>query len=544
MAALHCRQCNEPVVLEGSAFWAEPSGANSRKCGKCGAELPQGDLPDAQPGDAEELGDEAFSALSSGIIDTKRPGANGAAERAAEAEAFARALVRAQLMDAVSDAPPSSRDEEVTVVIGPMSSRAKRAALAKMAAERDAAVRAEQERTLATTPSDELLEMSSPDASDRVTSDRITMDVSSVPTGQNSTEIEERRLPVPPTRPALPAGDDVLEEIEAAPVSDGGTPSLQALIGHPVAMLPQGVRQIPVLDKSRVPKPPERHKDDAVEEEMVESVDLASVEVTEADDSDRESDSDLRSAEAGEIPTLAPTNVTAPPPALSNAAAASRSRWATPLSFAALGSLFAVILAMRTPKSAEEPVAEQSGPPAAVAAMRAPAEEQPSAELAATAPVEQQGESSLEPMPPATGIAPVESEPPATAAEAAAATPPTGAPVAAATVVTVAGATAVKPRARSKAAEATEPFDASAANASLAQAQARASSCRKADDPSGVAQVTITFAPSGRVTTALVAGPPFAGTQTGGCVASTLRSARVPPFLGEPVTVRKTVTIQ
>ena len=64
------------------------------------------------------------------------------------------------------------------------------------------------------------------------------------------------------------------------------------------------------------------------------------------------------------------------------------------------------------------------------------------------------------------------------------------------------------------------------------------------DDPSGVAQVTITFAPSGRVTTALVAGPPFACTPTGGCVASTLRGARVPAFAGDPVTVRKTVTIQ
>lgn len=542
MAALQCRQCNEPVVLEGSAFWAEPSGANPRKCGKCGADLQlQGDLPDAEPGEVEELGDETFSALSSGIIDTKRPGANGAAERAAEAEAFARALIRAQLMDAVSDAPPSSRDEEVTVVIGPMSTRAKRAALAKMAAEREAAATAAQEPTLATTPSDELLEMSSPDASDRITSDRITAEVSSVTAGQNSTETEERRLPAPPARPLLPLNEEALEEIEAAPVSDGGTPSLQALIGHPVALLPHGVKQTPVLDKSRVPKPPERHQDEAIEDEaMVESVDLASVEATDEEDSDRASDSDVRAAEGGEIPTLAPTNVTAPPPALANAAAASRSRWATPLSFAALGSLFAVILAMRTPKATEESVAEQSAPPAAVAAARAPADEAPNAERAAGSLVEQQGTSSVEPVPPATGLAPVENEPPAGVVEAAAVSP-AGAPSAAAAAVAPA---AVKPRARPKRAEATEPFDASAANASLAQAQSRASSCRKADDPSGVAQVTITFAPSGRVTTALVAGPPFAGTQTGGCVASTLRSARVPPFLGDPVTVRKTVTIQ
>jgi hypothetical protein len=93
-------------------------------------------------------------------------------------------------------------------------------------------------------------------------------------------------------------------------------------------------------------------------------------------------------------------------------------------------------------------------------------------------------------------------------------------------------------------AEATGPFDAAAARASLDTAAAQASSCRKPGDPSGVAVVTITFSPSGRVTTANIGGPPFAATPTGGCIASTLRKARVPPFIGEMVTVRKTVTIQ
>jgi hypothetical protein len=541
MAALHCRQCNEPFDLEGSAFWAGPTGEGRRRCAKCGAELSLGaDLPKlsvADSAEVEELGDETFSALSSGIIDTKRPGSNGALER--EAQEFARALVRAQLMDAVSDGPPSSRDDEDTVVIGPLASRAKRAALAKMAAERAAAAKAEaQEKTLATTPSDELLEMSAPDESDR-----ITADVETMRPVQNSTEEPERRLPSPPARPEPIVIEEVLEEIEAAPVSDGGTPSLQALIGHPISELPQGVKLSPVRDKSRVPKPPERHKDEvatagADDEEVVESVDLASVAEPDAPDSDRPTDAGLETA--GEVPTLAPTNVTAPPVQTATiAASASRSRWATPLSFAALGSLFAVLVALRTPKE-ENPVALQSEQPASVAAARAV--DAPKPELVA-APAREEPQSTVaETQLAAPDSAIIE----AASTDPAAATPPE-ATAAAAQNPTLSAAviapTAAKPRAKAKA-QATEPFDASAANASLAEAQARASSCRKPDDPSGVAQVTITFAPSGRVTTAVVAGPPFAGTPTGGCVASTLRSARVPAFVGDPVTVRKTVTIQ
>jgi hypothetical protein len=77
-------------------------------------------------------------------------------------------------------------------------------------------------------------------------------------------------------------------------------------------------------------------------------------------------------------------------------------------------------------------------------------------------------------------------------------------------------------------------------NASAAQASA----CRKDGDPSGVASVVVTFAPSGRVTSANISGPPFAGTPTGGCIAGALRKARVPAFEGDRVTVSKTVVIQ
>lgn len=93
-------------------------------------------------------------------------------------------------------------------------------------------------------------------------------------------------------------------------------------------------------------------------------------------------------------------------------------------------------------------------------------------------------------------------------------------------------------------AEPAGPFDRAAASAALNASAAQASSCRKDGDPSGVASVVITFAPSGRVTSATISGPPFAGTPTGGCIAGTLRKAKIPAFDGERVTVSKTVVIQ
>lgn len=103
--------------------------------------------------------------------------------------------------------------------------------------------------------------------------------------------------------------------------------------------------------------------------------------------------------------------------------------------------------------------------------------------------------------------------------------------------------------ARSESAEAqasapSEPFDVGAASAALSGLAQAASSCRKPGDPGGVAVVMITFAPSGRVTSANISGAPFAGTPTGGCIASTLRRAKVPPFAGSRTTVRKSVVIQ
>lgn len=87
-------------------------------------------------------------------------------------------------------------------------------------------------------------------------------------------------------------------------------------------------------------------------------------------------------------------------------------------------------------------------------------------------------------------------------------------------------------------------FNKSAASSALNAAAGAAAGCKAPGDPSGVARVSVTFAPSGRATRALVNGPPFSGTATGGCIANAFKRASVPPFDGGPVTVSKSVTIR
>lgn len=88
------------------------------------------------------------------------------------------------------------------------------------------------------------------------------------------------------------------------------------------------------------------------------------------------------------------------------------------------------------------------------------------------------------------------------------------------------------------------PFSRSAAISALSTAASAAAGCKQAGGPTGRGRVSVTFAPSGRVTTATVNGPPFAGTSVGGCVAAQFRRATVPPFSGSPVTVHKSFSIQ
>ena len=87
------------------------------------------------------------------------------------------------------------------------------------------------------------------------------------------------------------------------------------------------------------------------------------------------------------------------------------------------------------------------------------------------------------------------------------------------------------------------PFSKAAAISALSAAAVSAGSCKKPGGPTGGGKATITFAPSGRVTTATVSGGSFAGTPVGGCIASVFRRSHVPAFSGSSVTVSKSFSI-
>ncbi len=87
------------------------------------------------------------------------------------------------------------------------------------------------------------------------------------------------------------------------------------------------------------------------------------------------------------------------------------------------------------------------------------------------------------------------------------------------------------------------PFDKGAAVASLTAAAGNAQSCKTAEGPTGSGKVSVTFMPSGRATNTQVSGD-LAGTGVGGCVARIFRSAKIPAFAGEAVTVSKSFTVQ
>lgn len=86
-------------------------------------------------------------------------------------------------------------------------------------------------------------------------------------------------------------------------------------------------------------------------------------------------------------------------------------------------------------------------------------------------------------------------------------------------------------------------FDRAAAMAALSTAADAARACKAQEGPTGRGKIQVTFAPSGSVTSAIVEGPPFAGTPVGGCVASAFSGARVPPFDGAPVEISKSFDI-
>jgi len=86
-------------------------------------------------------------------------------------------------------------------------------------------------------------------------------------------------------------------------------------------------------------------------------------------------------------------------------------------------------------------------------------------------------------------------------------------------------------------------FNKDSAIQALSVAASQASSCKQPDGPTGTGKVQVTFAPSGRATTAVITGGSFGGTPVGGCVSNVFKRARVPPFAGDPVTVSKSFSI-
>jgi hypothetical protein len=89
-----------------------------------------------------------------------------------------------------------------------------------------------------------------------------------------------------------------------------------------------------------------------------------------------------------------------------------------------------------------------------------------------------------------------------------------------------------------------EPFNAKAARTNLSVAVARAQRCRDQTAPAGSVSAVVTFVTSGRVADVTVITPTYAGTHTGKCIISKLKTAQVPPYAGPPETMKKTFTLR
>jgi hypothetical protein len=78
----------------------------------------------------------------------------------------------------------------------------------------------------------------------------------------------------------------------------------------------------------------------------------------------------------------------------------------------------------------------------------------------------------------------------------------------------------------------------------MSQGVERAKGCSSTGSPTGTAQVSVTFAPSGDVTGAIVRGAAFANTVEGDCISVKFRSLHVTPFTGDSITSRRSITFQ
>jgi predicted Zn finger-like uncharacterized protein len=102
---------------------------------------------------------------------------------------------------------------------------------------------------------------------------------------------------------------------------------------------------------------------------------------------------------------------------------------------------------------------------------------------------------------------------------------------------------AAAPQAAAAGPPGTAPFDRGVASAALSSAAGGVAACKKADGPAGSGRVAVTFGPSGSVTDVVLEGPPFAGTPVGACLAAKFRGAKVPPFAGAAITVKKSFSL-
>ena len=87
-------------------------------------------------------------------------------------------------------------------------------------------------------------------------------------------------------------------------------------------------------------------------------------------------------------------------------------------------------------------------------------------------------------------------------------------------------------------------FDSKSALAALGKAASRAGVCVPAGEPGGSVVATVTFGTNGRASNATVSGAHFSGSYSSECIRNILSEVKVRPFLGEAVTVRKTLTIK
>ncbi|MFZ5893533.1 MAG: hypothetical protein ACOY0T_20900 [Myxococcota bacterium] len=87
-------------------------------------------------------------------------------------------------------------------------------------------------------------------------------------------------------------------------------------------------------------------------------------------------------------------------------------------------------------------------------------------------------------------------------------------------------------------------FDSKSALAALGKAATRAGVCVPPGEPGGSIVATVTFSPSGRASSAGLSGAQFSGTYSSECIKNILSEVKVRPFVGEAVTVRKTLAIR